>query len=165
MDAGSHESAWLGGDRGRQAGGRRGSLASHLGAATKPAWSRFSLVGGAGGRFQPGFSPTSSAETGQDDGLPGPYRGFRALRMPRYFFNTRIGDDLIPDSEGAELRDPDHAWEVARTMIRELLRDQSGLPNLAAAALEVTDAQGEVVLEFPFSEALIAPPDDPPTTH
>jgi hypothetical protein len=85
--------------------------------------------------------------------------------MPRYFFNTRIGDDLIPDSEGAELRDPDHAWEVARTMIRELLRDQNGLPNLAAAALEVTDAQGEVVLEFPFSEALIAPPDDPPTTH
>ena len=85
--------------------------------------------------------------------------------MPRYFFNTRIGDDLIPDSEGAELRDPDHAWEVARTMIRELLRDQSGLPNLAAAALEVTDAQGEVVLEFPFSEALIAPPEDPPTTH
>ena len=85
--------------------------------------------------------------------------------MPRYFFNTRIGDDLIPDTEGAELRDPDHAWEVARTMIRELLRDQSGLPNLAAAALVVTDAQGEVVLEFPFSEALIAPPDDPPTTH
>jgi hypothetical protein len=85
--------------------------------------------------------------------------------MPRYFFNTRIGDDLIPDTEGAELRDPDHAWEVARTMILEILRDQSGLPNLVTAALEVTDEQGEVVLEFPFSEALIAPPDDPPTTH
>ena len=85
--------------------------------------------------------------------------------MPRYFFNTRIGDDLIPDTEGAELRDPDHAWEVARTMILEILRDQSGLPNLATAALEVTDEGGEVVLEFPFSEALIAPPDDPPTTH
>jgi hypothetical protein len=85
--------------------------------------------------------------------------------MPRYFFNTRIGDDLIPDPEGAELRDPDHAWEVARSMIQEILRDQSGLPSLATAALEVTDEQGEVVLEFPFSEALIAPPDDPPTTH
>jgi hypothetical protein len=46
--------------------------------------------------------------------------------MPRYFFNTRIGDDLIPDPEGEELRNPDHAWEVARTMIQELLRDQSG---------------------------------------
>jgi hypothetical protein len=50
-------------------------------------------------------------------------------------------------------------------MILEILRDQSGLPNLATAALEVTDEHGDVVLEFPFSEALIAPPDDPPTTH
>jgi hypothetical protein len=85
--------------------------------------------------------------------------------MPRYFFNTRIGDDLIPDTEGAELRDPDHAWEVARAMIREILRDQTGPPNLLTASLEVTDEHGEVVLEFPFSEALMAPPDDPPTTH
>ena len=30
--------------------------------------------------------------------------------MPRYFFNTRIGDDTIPDVEGEELRDADHAW-------------------------------------------------------
>jgi hypothetical protein len=85
--------------------------------------------------------------------------------MPRYFFNTRIGDDLIPDPEGAELRDPDHAWEVARTMIQEILRDQHGPPNLLTAALEVTDEHGDVVLEFPFSEALMATPDDPPTTH
>ena len=85
--------------------------------------------------------------------------------MPRYFFNTRIGDDLIPDPEGEELRDPDHAWEVARTMIREILRDQAGPPNLLTAFLEVTDEDGEVVLAFPFSEALIATPDDPPTTH
>ena len=40
--------------------------------------------------------------------------------MPRYFFNTRIGDDLIPDVEGEELRDPDHAWEVAKAMILDL---------------------------------------------
>jgi hypothetical protein len=85
--------------------------------------------------------------------------------MPRYFFNTRIGDDLIPDPEGEELRDPDHAWEVARTMIQEILRDQGGPPNLLTAFLEVTDEDGEVVLAFPFSEALIATPDDPPTTH
>jgi hypothetical protein len=85
--------------------------------------------------------------------------------MPRYFFNTRIGDDLIADTEGAELRDPDHAWEVARAMIREILRDQGGPPDLVKASLEVTDEQGEVVLAFPFSEALMIPPDDPPTTH
>jgi hypothetical protein len=85
--------------------------------------------------------------------------------MPRYFFNTRIGDDLIPDPEGAELRDADHAWEMARTMIREVLRDQGEQLNLLTASLEVTDERGEIILEFPFSEALIAPPDDPPTTH
>ncbi len=81
--------------------------------------------------------------------------------MPRYFFNTRIGDDLIPDPEGEELRDPDHAWEVARTMIQEILRDQGGPPNLLTASLEVTDEHGEVVLALPFSEVLMAPPDGP----
>jgi len=85
--------------------------------------------------------------------------------MPRYFFNTRIGDDTIPDVEGEELRDADHAWEVARTMIQEILRDQRGPPNLLAASLEVTNEDGDVVLAFPFSEALMAPPDEPPTTH
>ena len=85
--------------------------------------------------------------------------------MPRYFFNTRIGDDLIPDPDGVELRDPDHAWEMARTMIQEILRDQRDQPNLLTASLEVTDERGEIVLEFPFTEALMAPPDDPPTRH
>jgi len=85
--------------------------------------------------------------------------------MPRYFFNTRIGDDLIPDPEGADLRDPDHAWELARAMIQDVLREQGTELNLLTASLEVTDERGEIVLEFPFSEALIAPPDDPPTRH
>ena len=44
--------------------------------------------------------------------------------MPRYFFNTRIGDELISDPEGEELRNPDFAWEVARAMIRELLKTE-----------------------------------------
>jgi hypothetical protein len=85
--------------------------------------------------------------------------------MPRYFFNTRIGDDLIPDVEGEDLRDADQAWEMARAMIQELLKDQGGQPNLLTASLVVTDQKGEVVLEFPFSEALITQPDSPPTTH
>jgi len=85
--------------------------------------------------------------------------------MPRYFFNTRIGDDLIHDPDGVELRDPDQAWEMARTMIQEILRDQRNELNLLAASLEVTDERGEIVLEFPFSEALVAPPDRPKTTH
>ena len=85
--------------------------------------------------------------------------------MPRYFFNTRIGDDLIPDSEGAELRDPDHAWEVARTTIRQLLKTEGSQAAVLNAILEVTDDEGEIVLEFPFAEAVLGPPDEPATKH
>jgi hypothetical protein len=75
--------------------------------------------------------------------------------MPRYFFNTRIGNDLIVDPDGADLRDPDQAWEVARLTVRDLLKADGAQPNLLSATLEVTDAGGEIVLEFPFSEALL----------
>lgn len=85
--------------------------------------------------------------------------------MPRYFFNTRIGAELIRDTEGIDLRDPDHAWQVARATIRDLLQESGQNKSLIAASLEVTDAAGEIVLEFPFSEALLDPSDDPPTSH
>jgi hypothetical protein len=75
--------------------------------------------------------------------------------MPRYFFNTRIGDELIADPEGEVLRDPDSAWEIARAMIRELLKTESTEPGLLNAILEVTDDAGEIVLEFPFTEAIL----------
>ena len=75
--------------------------------------------------------------------------------MPRYFFNTRIGDELISDPEGEELRNPDRAWEIARAMIRELLKTEGVEAGLAKAILEVTDDDGEIVLEFPFTEALL----------
>lgn len=74
--------------------------------------------------------------------------------MPRYFFNTRIGDEVIPDPEGEELRNPDRAWEVAQAMVRELLRIE-GMEDLMRAVLEVTDDEGEVVLEYPFAEAVL----------
>jgi hypothetical protein len=74
--------------------------------------------------------------------------------MPRYFFNTRIGNEVISDPEGEELRNPDRAWEVARAMIHELLRIE-GMEELMRAVLEVTDEQGEIVLEFPFAEAIL----------
>ena len=44
--------------------------------------------------------------------------------MPRYYFNTRIGDELISDPDGEVLVDPDGAWEMARAMIRELLKTE-----------------------------------------
>jgi len=85
--------------------------------------------------------------------------------MPRYFFNTRIGNDLIDDPEGDELRNPDHAWEIARTMIRELLKSEGSNGALLNAVIEVTDDQGEIVLEFPFAEAIYDLPDRAVTKH
>jgi hypothetical protein len=85
--------------------------------------------------------------------------------MPRYFFNTRIGDELIDDPEGEELRDPDRAWEVARAMILELLKTEGAAGTLLRAVIEVTDVEGEIVLEFPFAEALLDRPDESVTRH
>ena len=85
--------------------------------------------------------------------------------MPRYFFNTRIGDELIDDPEGEELRNPDRAWEVARAMILELIKTEGADGVLLNAVIEVTDDDGEIVLEFPFSEALIDTPDASVTRH
>lgn len=85
--------------------------------------------------------------------------------MPRYYFNTRIGDELISDPDGEVLRDPDRAWEMARAMIRELLKTESAEGALLSAVIEVTDDEGEIVLEFPFSEAIIEGSDEPVTKH
>jgi len=85
--------------------------------------------------------------------------------MPRYFFNTRIGEELIVDPDGEDLRNPDHAWEVARQMILEVLKSEGAQPALLEAAIEVTDTDGEIVLEFPFTEALLDIPDKSATRH
>jgi len=85
--------------------------------------------------------------------------------MPRYFFNTRIGNELVADPEGEVLRNPDRAWEVARAMILELLKSEGTSAVLLNAVVEVTDATGEIVLEFPFAEAILDLPDEPMTRH
>lgn len=85
--------------------------------------------------------------------------------MPRYFFNTRFGNELLLDPEGEELRDPDHAWNVARTTVREILASEREQANLLGAIMEVTDDGGEVVLEFPFAEAIVEPPENSETKH
>jgi hypothetical protein len=69
------------------------------------------------------------------------------------------------DPEGEELRDPDHAWNVARTMIREILKTEGGPAGLVNAVLEVTDDDGEIVLEFPFAEAMLDGSEDSGTGH
>ncbi len=85
--------------------------------------------------------------------------------MPRYFFHTHIGDEVITDPAGTELRDADHAWEVARDTIRATMREEGAQTRLMGASLVVTDVSGETVLEFPFAELVAATPDDIPTLH
>ena len=85
--------------------------------------------------------------------------------MPRYYFNTRIGDELIADPEGEQLRDPDQAWEIARAMIRALLKLEGAEGGLLNATLEVTDEAGEIVLEFPFTEAILDMTGEAATRH
>ncbi|KQQ12298.1 hypothetical protein ASF59_22560 [Methylobacterium sp. Leaf121] len=81
--------------------------------------------------------------------------------MPRYFFHTRIGTDALTDDEGVELRDPDQAWRVARATIRASLEEEGSDPRLVTAILVVTDEAGDVVLEFPFAEAIPEPGAEP----
>lgn len=86
--------------------------------------------------------------------------------MPRYFFHTDLGEDVITDPTGTELRDPDHAWEVARDTARATMADTTAQGRLMSASLVVTDEAGEVVLEYPFAEALTAPgPANDRTVH
>ena len=85
--------------------------------------------------------------------------------MPRYYFHTRIGDELISDPDGEELRNPDRAWEMARAMILELLKSEGADERLLNATVEVTDDDGEIVLEFPFAEAILDPSEDSETRH
>jgi hypothetical protein len=85
--------------------------------------------------------------------------------MPRYFFHTRIGQELIRDPVGEELHNADRAFEVARELIREILESEDASAVLLSAVIEVTDAEGEIVLEFPFSEAVVNWRDQRATRH
>ncbi len=80
--------------------------------------------------------------------------------MPRYFFHVSLEGTLIRDPDGQELPDPDAAWERARRAARELMRTDLGRPvNWLGCHFAVADDAGEVVLEFPFAEAVeIGPP-------
>ena len=75
--------------------------------------------------------------------------------MPRYFFNVHIGEDALPDPDGQDQRDAEQAWEVAKAMAANLMNTEFERPiNWAASHIEVKDDLDEIVLEFPFLEAI-----------
>ena len=75
--------------------------------------------------------------------------------MPRYFFHLRCEGKEVPDPAGADLRDPDQAWEAAQATARDLMQAPSDADvNWMACHFEVVDAAGEIVFELPFAEAV-----------
>jgi hypothetical protein len=46
-----------------------------------------------------------------------------------------------------------------------VLKSEGTQPALMEAVIEVTDDDGEIVLEFPFTEALLDVPDQSATRH
>jgi hypothetical protein len=75
--------------------------------------------------------------------------------MPRYFFHLRCDGKAVPDSTGAELPDPDQAWNAARATALDLMESEpDAAVNWLACCFEVTDESGEVVFELPFTEVL-----------
>ena len=77
--------------------------------------------------------------------------------MPRYFFHLRCHGKEVRDETGADLGHPDHAWEAAHAVARDLMRSEAAADvNWLTCLFEVTDESGEVVFEMPFAE-VIAP--------
>jgi hypothetical protein len=65
--------------------------------------------------------------------------------MPLYYFHIRRGEVLETDEVGVELADHDAAKSEARRAAGEMVRDGTLEKH---EVLEVTDAQGEVILRF-----------------
>ena len=86
-----------------------------------------------------------------------PLRREAVTPMPRYRFHLVLEDAVLPDPDGQDLPDADAAWGVARRSARDLMRSDLGQAvNWMACRFEVRDEADEIVLEFPFPEAVEA---------
>jgi hypothetical protein len=84
--------------------------------------------------------------------------GFKGRNTLRYFFNIRLEGDLLPDREGQDFPDADAAWEAARAAAGDLMESAILQPtSWQNCSFEVTDEEGQIVLEFPFLEAIEIP--------
>ena len=75
--------------------------------------------------------------------------------MPRYFFHLCRNGARHQDGEGQELADADQAWEAARVSALGLMNSEAdAMANWSSCHFEVTNEQNDVLLEFPFLEAV-----------
>jgi hypothetical protein len=72
--------------------------------------------------------------------------------VPRYFFHTRDGDQLVADESGLELRDAEAAREEALRAAGDMVHDASiAGRDVSSQRLEVVDETGAPVLSVAFS--------------
>jgi hypothetical protein len=79
----------------------------------------------------------------------------KATLMPRFFFHVSLEGSILRDDEGQDLPDADAAWESARGAALDLMKADLGRPvNWFDCYFQVMNGSEEVVLEFPFVEAV-----------
>jgi hypothetical protein len=70
--------------------------------------------------------------------------------MPRYYFDIRDGEELIPDEEGMELPDLDAAFREAAYSLAEM-SSKKGRVVGSGIAVVVRNASGNVMLDTALS--------------
>jgi hypothetical protein len=75
--------------------------------------------------------------------------------MPTFYFHTKMNDELLPDFEGDELPDTDHAIEEAIMAAREILAEaiRAGKEPLIEAIV-IADGRGQQIEVVPLAEVL-----------
>lgn len=75
--------------------------------------------------------------------------------MSKYYFNIRIGDNVLPDPEGAEMPDIEAAHAEAIISAQEILAEKvAGGKLVNGQTLEIFDQDGALVAVVPFKKAL-----------
>jgi Domain of unknown function (DUF6894) len=76
--------------------------------------------------------------------------------MPRYFFRIVSDNDTAPDPDGVEMVDLKAARAEAIAGIREIAADRIRFGNQVKLddRLEITDADGQLVLSLPFRDCI-----------
>jgi hypothetical protein len=68
------------------------------------------------------------------------------MPLPRYFFDTYDGHQLVSDSEGIELKDVETAKAEAQKALPDLARDALPAGDQNTFIVSVRDEAGQVVL-------------------
>jgi hypothetical protein len=74
--------------------------------------------------------------------------------MPLFHFNSRTGEDMLPDIEGEDLPDLASARTVAMSSAREALAEAVKFGDTPPDIIQVTDSEGNEVAIVPLLDVL-----------